>query len=567
MAGANAIKAGEGFLELFLKTDKLKSGLTAASKSLQKWAAGVGSIGASIMGASATILGPITAAVMQFSESGDAVQKMAVRTGMSAEAVSELGHAAGLSGTNIESLENGLRKMQKTIGDASSGSKSASDALAAIGVSAAELRQLSPDQQFERIADKISAIKDPAMRAAAAMNIFGKSGTQLIPLMADGAAGIQEMRNQAKDLGLTMTTDMAGSAAKLNDALGTMWSSVKALTLNIGAALAPAFTDAADKITAVVSVAVKFIQNNQEMIVMAFKVAGVVALVGAGFVALAGAATVLSYVLIGVKMAMVGVAAVVAFIASPIGIAIAAVTALVAGFIYLTGLSGTLIKAFGGITSALLNGKWGLAGSIMMKSLEIAWISGVLMLKSVWIDFKHWFFGTYDEIADHSKNMWEKIIDQVAVELLGLRGVLQKSFNYRAAIAEIDKDARRRKSSPSSSMQKAANEKNQESARIQKQLDDAKRDLDSLISQANSEAKSKTKRKFEPYDTSTLGPKKLMEPSSMASSGAFSGFAARLLGRAAPSVSERIAKASEETNEKLDELLAAVKDGGLDWAP
>ena len=70
-----------------------------------------------------------------------------------------------------------------------------------------------------------------------AMELFGKAGTKLLPLMADGAAGINEMQEQARKLGLTVSTETARDAAELNDALGTLWKVLKQGVFTIGGAL------------------------------------------------------------------------------------------------------------------------------------------------------------------------------------------------------------------------------------------------------------------------------------------------------------------------------------------
>src|SRR5207237_488386 len=141
-------------------------------------------------------------AVLKFAESGDQIAKMARRTGVSAEALSELGFAAEQSGQNIDVLEQTLKKMQKTIGGAelksgeAAGLTSFEGKLAHLGLTISDLKDLAPDQQFESIADRIAAIPDPTQRAAAAMEIFGKSGTALLPLMEKGAAGIRALRQE-----------------------------------------------------------------------------------------------------------------------------------------------------------------------------------------------------------------------------------------------------------------------------------------------------------------------------------------------------------------------------------
>ena len=56
--------------------------------------------------------------------------------------------------------------MQKSIAAAAQGSQSATDALAELGLTVADLRGLSPDEQFKLIADRLSQIQSPALCAA-----------------------------------------------------------------------------------------------------------------------------------------------------------------------------------------------------------------------------------------------------------------------------------------------------------------------------------------------------------------------------------------------------------------
>src|SRR5690606_7203985 len=136
-----------------------------------------------------------------------------------------------------------------------------------LGLSVSDLAGLSPDQQFAAIADKIAAIKDPAMRTAAAMDVFGKSGADLIPMMAGGAAGIEQLRQRARDLGLTMSTADANAAAAFNDALGELWSTVKAAGNAIGASLAPVLTNLATQLAEGIGTVSKWISENRGLVV------------------------------------------------------------------------------------------------------------------------------------------------------------------------------------------------------------------------------------------------------------------------------------------------------------
>lgn len=87
------------------------------------------------------------------------------------------------------------------------------------------------------------------------MQLLGRSGTRLLPLLEGGAAGIEELPTHARSLGLTISTETAADAALLNDTLNILWRVLKQGVFVIGSALAPVVIELSNAITrAVVSV-------------------------------------------------------------------------------------------------------------------------------------------------------------------------------------------------------------------------------------------------------------------------------------------------------------------------
>ncbi len=300
MAGKE-VRAGKAFVEIVLR-DRLAAGLNRAAAQLRGFATMTSAIGAGLTATSGAILGPLAAAVSQFSSIGSAVADMGARTGMSAEGLTALGYAASMTGSSMEDVEKGVRKMQQAVVDASNGSESATKALAALGLSAADLAGLSPEQQMQKIADGLSRISDPAARTAAAMDLFGKSGTALIPMMANGSAGLAAYAEQARRLGLIMSTEDAAAADALGDATDRMWGSLRGVTLQIGAALAPAATELADRIAACVANVTKFISENRGLVVTVAKTAVGIGIAGGAFFGVGMASLIASYALQGFAM-------------------------------------------------------------------------------------------------------------------------------------------------------------------------------------------------------------------------------------------------------------------------
>ena len=415
MANTKGIRAGRAFVEVGV-SDKLAAGLRRAQRRLKAFGAGVQQIGTRIAGLGVIAAAPLAVTLKVFSSAGDQLDKMSKRTGVSVEALSELGFAAEQSGTNLETFEKGVRTMQRTVGDAEQGLSTAVDAFDALGLSVDQLQGLSPEQQFTLIADRLSQITDPTLRASAAMDVFGRAGTQLIPLLENGAKGMAELRDQAKSLGLTISTQSAADAAKLTDTLNILWRVVKNNAFAIGSALAPAIIEASNRITSIVVRTSNWIKQNQDLIATAFKVAAGVVFAGVALAAFGAAVSAVASVVGGLATVVSGIGAAfgiigsaVLAILSPVGLAVSAIIALGATILTATdigaealqwlgdrfrSLKGTVFKVIGGITDALKAGDIALAAKILWLSLKVAWQTGVAALNQVWIEGQRVFLGS-----------------------------------------------------------------------------------------------------------------------------------------------------------------------------
>lgn len=150
MANTTSIRAGRAFVELFADDSKLVRGLRSAERKLRAFGDGIRSLGLKMTAIGAGLLTPLIGSTKAFSAMGDSVAKMAKRTGLSVGTVSELGYAASQSGIQMEALENGVRRMQRSIYDAGRGLSTAVDGLADLGLSYKDLANLSPEEQFKR---------------------------------------------------------------------------------------------------------------------------------------------------------------------------------------------------------------------------------------------------------------------------------------------------------------------------------------------------------------------------------------------------------------------------------
>ena len=172
-----------------------------------------------------------------FATTGDQLDKLSTRTGVTVETLSGLKFAAEQSGTSIDSLGAALFRMNRRIGNATSGTGPAVRALKELGLSAEELSRLSPDKQLKIVADALSKVGNEALASQFSFEILGDNFRDLVPLLANGASGIQALEDKAKSLNLILTGSQAKAAAAFSDAWGVITAQLKAATQQIGAAL------------------------------------------------------------------------------------------------------------------------------------------------------------------------------------------------------------------------------------------------------------------------------------------------------------------------------------------
>ncbi len=411
MPGASDIKAGAAFVELYTKNNKFVRGLDAAQARLRAFGVGVQAIGTRIMGVGGAALAPMLAAAAKFSSTGDQLHKMAERTGMSTNALSELGFAAERSGASLEDVGGGVKQMQNMLGRASRGLSRAKFGLNELGLSYEQLQNLSPEEQFMTIAEELSKVEDASRKAYLAQIMFGGSSQKLLPLLNSGAEGIAAMRKEAQELSLSVDPKDAEAAAALGDSWGRVKDALEAVLFKVGASVAPMLTEMGDRITTVVATISRWISENRELIATAAKIAAGIFAAGAAVTAI-GAATVGAGAILGSVSAIIGTFGSVVGIAgtvlgalvSPIGLVTSALAAGAGAWLYFSGngakaidflferwkaFSEGFMQVFGGIRDALAAGDLALAGKVAMKALEVVWQTGLDQVLDLWYGFRN----------------------------------------------------------------------------------------------------------------------------------------------------------------------------------
>ena len=232
-----------------LDSAQFQAGVAKVGKSMDDVAKKAAVFGAAIGAAMAGAAAVMSAAIKRTIADADNMAKSAQKFGVGVEELSRLKHAADLSGVSLDTLGTSLRKLSQNMQETAKGAKNtATEAFTALGVSVknsdGSLR--SSTEVMGDVADRLSRMQDGAQKTALAMAIFGKSGSELIPMLNAGRDGINEMMQEADRLGIVLDTNTAKAAEAFNDnmaRLGRVWDG---LVMKLTAELLPALETLAE---------------------------------------------------------------------------------------------------------------------------------------------------------------------------------------------------------------------------------------------------------------------------------------------------------------------------------
>lgn len=209
----------------------LQKSLGAAESSLNKFA-----------GVVAKVAGPAALGAFFVSQAKliDGNREMAASLGVSYKAFVDMSLVAREAGVDIGALAASFSFMQRAIFDATNGAQPLIDSFSRIGISAKDIINLSPDKQFEIIAQALSKIENPAERAAVGQDLLGRGFRQLIPVIEDYSNKIKDASDFNERFGLSFSDEDAAKVDNMTDSLNRAIETLKGLAQTVVVDAAPA---------------------------------------------------------------------------------------------------------------------------------------------------------------------------------------------------------------------------------------------------------------------------------------------------------------------------------------
>lgn len=241
------VNLGDLFVTLSAETKDFQKGLGAASKQLQDIGKGVTDTGKTM---TKWVTGPIVGAGgallalgVKTGQFADRILDLNAITGMSTDTIQEWQHVATVAGVDIEAVTRATEGLIRRMPQLEQEGGVAVEQLQKLGLSAAELQTLTPDQMIDTLVTSLASMEDPIERNAIGASLFGGAWKDIAPILALGEEGISAARQEAQDLGLVMGGDALKAANDFRIAMDTMRSQGAALFRELATNLMPILSD------------------------------------------------------------------------------------------------------------------------------------------------------------------------------------------------------------------------------------------------------------------------------------------------------------------------------------
>lgn len=157
-------------------------------------------------------------------DAGDELSKMSQKLGISVADLAGFKYAAELSDLTLDQFAQGVKQASRYLGEHG-------DKLRAAGITATDAKGV-----MMQLADQFARMEDGPKKTAIAMEVMGKAGAEMIPLLNGGGAALRAMMEEGQRLN-PVTEKMAKESEKFNDSLTTLKATVSGLSVEIAGPL------------------------------------------------------------------------------------------------------------------------------------------------------------------------------------------------------------------------------------------------------------------------------------------------------------------------------------------
>lgn len=199
----------------------------------------------------ADIAKKLASATKEAAAFADEVLTLSAKTNISTDALQGYMYAAELVDVSVETITKSMQRNIRSMGSAADGTAQYANAYKQLGVAVQDSNGDLRDSQevFWELIDALGQMTNETERDEIAMTLLGKSAQDLNPLIEAGADRMRELAAEADSVGYIMSGETLSALGSLDDQLQRLDGAATAAKNALGAALAPAFENLAEKAT------------------------------------------------------------------------------------------------------------------------------------------------------------------------------------------------------------------------------------------------------------------------------------------------------------------------------
>lgn len=236
----------------------------------------------------AVAVGATVAVTQSLIGMGDELGDASARLGVSAQDLAEWDHVATMSGASTDALRGALGRMPRIIDQVSSGNRALRGTFRELGVEVrgADGQLRSAGDVMQDVIGGLSRVRNPTLRAAMAARVFGRSGRELVGVLAQGEDGVARLRSEVRDLYGDDLQGFVAAAGQADDAQNRLTLQFRALGVIVGAAVLPAVVRLLEWAVSMGREGIAFVRSTSVMRAGLIALAGSVALAAGAFFAM-----------------------------------------------------------------------------------------------------------------------------------------------------------------------------------------------------------------------------------------------------------------------------------------
>lgn len=185
----------------------------------------------------------------------DDILELSSKTHLATDTLQELSYMSGMIDVDVSTVAKSMTKLTKSMASAQGGTGAAADSFKLLGVSVTDTNghlRKSEDVFFDVI-DALGGIENEAERDAVSMSLFGKSATELNPMIEAGSDALRDFSDEAHDMGYVLDKDALKALGRVQDEFDRFQRQMESVKNQIGAGVAPAIERGMRRIQNIIS--------------------------------------------------------------------------------------------------------------------------------------------------------------------------------------------------------------------------------------------------------------------------------------------------------------------------